>query len=321
MIYLCTFLFVVIFCKFLIKILNIINIIDHPNERSNHSISVPRGGGIAIIIAIILAYLYSDIQNNEINIMLISAMVLGVINFFDDRFNISILWRFISETIACIIVVKSLDCDTFIFKNYLPPLLEKTLMVIALLWFVNNFNFMDGIDGLASCESIHICLSIVMVLAFTTLSPHLSQLCLIIASANAGFLVWNWHRAKIFMGDVGSITMGFILGWLLLKLALSGMIFASIIIPLYYVADGLITLFRRLINKEKIWQAHSKHFYQRALKSHQGHDQVVRKIIIANVCLAFAAVLSINYQFIATIIAFVVIAILCYFLKPAPFSS
>jgi UDP-N-acetylmuramyl pentapeptide phosphotransferase/UDP-N-acetylglucosamine-1-phosphate transferase len=317
MIYFATFLFVVIFCKFLIGFLNKINMLDHPNTRSNHQLPTPRGGGIAIMLAIVLAYWWGDAKTQELNIILACAVGLAIINFLDDKFNISIIWRFAFELIACIIVVSGIDNELLILKNYLPPLLEKSIMVIALLWFTNNFNFMDGIDGIAGAQSIHMALNVAL-LSF--LHPlELTHISLIIAAASAGFLVWNWQRAKIFMGDVASIPLGFIFGCFLLKIATHGMLLTSIIIALYFIADGLITLLRRLFNKEKIWQSHSKHFYQRAVRAGASHQSVVLKIILCNCFLTIAALLSVNFPIAATIMATTVITLLLRCLKCVPF--
>ncbi len=292
--------------------------LDHPNTRSNHQLPTPRGGGIAIMLAIVLAYWWcGEDHTTELNIILGCAVILAIINFLDDKFNISIIWRFALELIACIIVVSGIDCELLILKNYLPVFLEKSIMVIALLWFTNNFNFMDGIDGIAASQSIHIALNVGLLSFLYCL--ELTTISLIIASANAGFLVWNWQRAKIFMGDVASIPLGFILGCFLLKIATHGMLVASIIIALYFIADGLITLLRRLFNKEKIWQAHSKHFYQRAVRAGASHQSVVLKIILCNCFLSIVAILSLDFPIIASIMAATVIVALLLALKCVPF--
>jgi UDP-N-acetylmuramyl pentapeptide phosphotransferase/UDP-N-acetylglucosamine-1-phosphate transferase len=112
------------------------------------------------------------------------------------------------------------------------------------------------------------------------------------AAPAAGFLVWNWHPARLFLGDVGSVPLGFALGWLLLHAAIAGYWAAALILPLYYLADATITLGRRALRGAKIWQAHREHFYQRAVARGRGHDAVVGAIAVGNVVLIGCALIA-----------------------------
>jgi UDP-N-acetylmuramyl pentapeptide phosphotransferase/UDP-N-acetylglucosamine-1-phosphate transferase len=297
------FLFILVGTKYLISYLVQSNMLDVSNNRSNHITPTPRGGGILIIISILLGSMIAGIMNIELITMLFSALFLSIVGFVDDRFNLPISIRFVCQIFVALVFISNIPAEILVFKNYLPLYFEKLLMTIALIWFMNCFNFMDGIDGIASSEAAYIALSIFILSFFVSMKLELKHLCLIVAIANLAFLRWNWHHAKIFMGDSGSVPLGFVLGWLLVKLALAGAVIASIIIPLYFLSDALITMGRRLFNGEKIWQSHSKHFYQMAARNGLSHANIVSYIMIANIFLAIAAIISIKYSLLSIMLA------------------
>ncbi|KKB96250.1 putative undecaprenyl-phosphate N-acetylglucosaminyl 1-phosphate transferase [Candidatus Arcanobacter lacustris] len=316
---LASFILVLIGTTYLISYLLEKNILDVPNNRSNHHIATPRGGGILIIISILLGSSVAGIVNMELIILLFGALFLSIVGFVDDRFDLPIYLRLSAQVFVSLAVISNIPADILIFKNYLPSYIEKSLMILALIYFMNCFNFMDGIDGIASSESIHIALSIFILSFFVVMKSELKHLCLIIIVANLAFLRWNWHKAKIFMGDSGSVSLGFILGWLLIKLALAGGVLASLIIPLYFLSDSLITMGKRLFNGEKIWQAHSKHFYQIAVRNGVSHDLVVKYIWVANIFLTIVAIISIYYSLLSIILAaFTIYMIISHLKKSGP---
>jgi len=160
------------------------------------------------------------------------------------------------------------------------------------VWFINLFNFMDGIDGIASVEAIAISIGIFIIvrkLGFNEQSLILSLSC---GAATLGFLRWNWHPAQIFLGDVGSIPLGFLLGWMLLGLAANGAWSPALILPLYFLIDATWTLIQRIINRERFWEAHRQHFYQRAVASGLKHDQVAWIVGVANLFLIMLAIVA-----------------------------
>ena len=188
---------------------------------------------------------------------------------------------------------------------------------------INLFNFMDGIDGLAATEMIGVGIGFCLLSAFAGVTfPHaLFAYNLILAAAGCGFLWWNWHPAKIFLGDVGSIPIGFLLGYLLLLAANSGYLFAALILPAYYLSDGTITLARRLWQGKKIWVAHSEHYYQQAVRRGRRHDTVTRYIFGLNILLVFLATLAVINPRIAVIhlaVAYLAVFMLLGFFAHAP---
>jgi UDP-N-acetylmuramyl pentapeptide phosphotransferase/UDP-N-acetylglucosamine-1-phosphate transferase len=209
-----------------------------------------------------------------------------------------------------------------LFQGLLPLWLDATIAAIGWIWFVNLFNFMDGIDGISSVEAIGIGSGIALI-GFLTMEAQTAMPWhgLVIAAAAAGFLVWNWHPARIFLGDIGSIPLGYLLGWLLLSLAAAGDLQAAIILPLYYLVDATLTLLRRLQQGEKIWQAHREHYYQKAVQNGRSHSQVSRAVGVTNIALIGLAALSTNtamqglWSWLAVLAAGALVTILLLWMK------
>jgi UDP-N-acetylmuramyl pentapeptide phosphotransferase/UDP-N-acetylglucosamine-1-phosphate transferase len=154
------------------------------------------------------------------------------------------------------------------------------------VWWINLFNFMDGIDGLAVSEAAAICGGLLL---FTVVGNGADSATALLAAgiigAAIGFLVWNWSPARIFLGDVGSVPLGYLSGFLLLDVASRGHWKIALILPLYFLADATITLFRRLLSGERVWEPHRQHFYQRAVRNGLGHAAVVKRVIAADLLL------------------------------------
>jgi UDP-N-acetylmuramyl pentapeptide phosphotransferase/UDP-N-acetylglucosamine-1-phosphate transferase len=190
----------------------------------------------------------------------------------------------------------------------LPLALERLFLGACWVWFMNLFNFMDGIDGIAASETIAIALGYIAVTAGT--QSELAPIALILAAATAGFLMWNWHPAKVFMGDVGSVSIGFVLGWLLIELAIRQHFSAALILPLYFAADATLTLVKRTLRGSRPWQAHREHFYQRAVLGGITHSGVVVRVIAINAILLALALLAERRPVTASIAAALVVAAL-----------
>lgn len=294
--------------KALINFLFKRNIIDVPNHRSNHKAPIPRGGGVAIISAVLVGVAFFTWQygfTTNIVYFVLAIFIAAGISLWDDISGASILVRVIFQSIAVYWVMRSLPLyDHTLLFHLLPLSIEKFLAGLALLLFINLYNFMDGIDGLTASETIYISIFVLVVSFFGgRLDEFTIYLCISVIGACLGFVVFNWHPARIFMGDVGSISLGLICGWLLLDLAVNGYVIAAIIVPGYYLADSLTTIVMRLIRKQKIWQAHSEHFFQKAVRRGKTHSQVTRKIIFCNVILFSLGLLSLVHSYIALIAA------------------
>jgi UDP-N-acetylmuramyl pentapeptide phosphotransferase/UDP-N-acetylglucosamine-1-phosphate transferase len=177
-----------------------------------------------------------------------------------------------------------------LFQGWLPPGLDAIATALIWVWFINLYNFMDGIDGIAGSEAAAIGLGLALVAgAGAARPPEIALPGIAIAAAAIGFLVWNWAPARIILGDVGSVPLGYLLGFLLRELALRGWWKAALILPLYFLADATLTLLRRLARGERVWQAHREHFYQRAVQRGLGHAAVVVRVIAADAVLIACA--------------------------------
>ena len=259
--------------------------LDVPNPRSNHTKPVPRGGGLAVVFAMIIPLLLADIHLA----IVLSVLLLAAISLLDDLISVPALVRLLVQIIAVSIPLSTMPID--LFGALLSPILEKIIIGIAWIWFINLFNFMDGVDGLSATEMISIGLGVALLVVFVGTFPNpLAEYGMIIAATGAGFWWWNKHPAKIFLGDVGSIPIGFILGYLLLYLALSGYVAAAMMLPAYYIADSSITLLKRLAMRKKIWQAHSEHYYQRAVRKGWSHPAITVYIAGVNILLGYLAI-------------------------------
>ena len=272
-----------------------LQLLDYPNKRSSHTKPTVSGAGIGVLaillpIWIVITFLFPpQSQAEEMSRWVIPGLtlLLATISFLDDLKGLPQLTRLLIHAGAIITAVQLLPGP--IFTSFLYPALDICLITIAWIWFINLFNFMDGIDGIAGVETIAIALGIYVIgSVFIPYSSIYGQN-LVIAAAMVGFLIWNWSPAKIFLGDVGSIPLGFLVGWHLLNLAASGFWVAALILPLYYITDSSLTLIRRLLSGKSIWEAHREHFYQSAVKNGRAHSTVAKAIALTNVLLMVLA--------------------------------
>ena len=242
-------------------------IMDLPNERSSHSLATPRGGGLAVTPVCLLGWATLTAFGYALpasGLPLLGAIALLALSWADDRKGLPAGRRLAVHIGACALGLLALPTDALIFQGIMPFWLDRTVALLGYIWFVNLFNFMDGIDGITGTETAVIAAGLALIAGLDGRPEAMAQPTVLFAAA-MGFLFWNWHPAKLFLGDSGSVPLGYLLGWLLLDLAGHGHLAAALILPLYYLADATITLLRRLARGEKVWQAHREHFYQKAL--------------------------------------------------------
>lgn len=292
-------------------------IYDRPNERSSHTGLVPRGGGLAVVAVLAVAWAILTTPENrvEIGTVLAAALVLAGVSWIDDLRSLPPSIRLVAQAAAVLPALVWLAPKGAVFQGLLPGSVDIALSGLIWIWFINLFNFMDGIDGITGVETASVGAGITLIASQTPnfgLDPIFS---VTVAAAAVGFLWWNWHPAKIFLGDVGSIPLGFLLGWLLLNLASDGYWAAALILPLYYLADATITLLRRAARGERVWEAHREHFYQRAVQSGRGHAKVSIGVGGCNAMLLGFAVLSLTWPWVAFAAAAAVVCIFLFWLS------
>jgi UDP-N-acetylmuramyl pentapeptide phosphotransferase/UDP-N-acetylglucosamine-1-phosphate transferase len=275
-------------------------VIDRPGPRSSHTKPVTRGGGIGLLMGLLPSWILAALLPAGVPLtiyatLLVAATALAAISFLDDRKSLPAAPRLLAQLLAVAVVLAQLPENDLVFQGLLPPLADRLLSGFAWLWFVNLFNFMDGIDGISGVETAAIGGGAALVAWLGGTYQEIG--CgLALAGAALGFLVWNWHPARIILGDVGSIPLGFLSGWLLLRLAIDGAWAPALILPAYYLADASWTLLARLMRGEKIWQAHRSHFYQRAVQAGMSHDQVARRIAETNLMLIVLSYVALGGQ-------------------------
>ncbi len=269
---------------------------DLPNTRSSHSEATPRGGGIAVMAAILAcgAVWLALVFDPSASLALLGAAVLALVSWLDDRRQggLPAGLRLTAQAVAVGMVLALLPAEARI-AGWLPLWVERAGCFLAWLWFTNLFNFMDGINGITGTEMVSVGIGLALMQAAAGLTGSNAGLALVVAGAGAGFLPWNWNRARVFLGDVGSVPAGFLLGWLLLDAALQGLWAAALVLPLYYWVDATVTLLRRLLRGERIWQAHNSHFYQQGSRKFGAHVAVTRRIAGLNLALVALGLLAV----------------------------
>lgn len=281
------------------------SMLDLPNERSSHTIPTPRGGGIAIaltwFLSISILYYYSQIDKS-LFLALFTGLLLSVISLLDDIYTLKNKPRLLVQAIVSgsglyfIGGFNSIDLGFIVFSN---SYVLNSVAFFTIIWFINLFNFIDGIDGYASSESIFVIAS----LYFFTGESFL----LFLIMALVGFLPWNWDKAKIFMGDVGSTLLGYTIVIILFYYHKMHMVslFEGLILTSLFWFDATYTLIRRFLNKENIGQAHRKHAYQRLVQAGFSHQKTVLFGMSINLFLLLLVIL-IQQTVISTVVGSVV---------------
>ncbi len=284
---------------YVLRVLRRRRILDHPNQRSSHTDPTPRGGGVGLLVVLLPIWIAVALLHPPLTrvglVIAAAATALAVVSWIDDVAGLSALVRLIAQALAVAVGLWVMAPDFLVFQGWLPAAVDRLAAVLLWLWFVNLFNFMDGIDAMAGSEAACIALGLALlalVAPADAAEGALAPLAATLGAAALGFLWWNWPPAKVFLGDVGSVPLGFLIGWLLLEAAAAGFWKAALILPLYYLADATVTLVRRGLRGESVWEAHAEHFYQQAVRRGFGHAGVVRAVVLANLGLVALALLS-----------------------------
>ena len=286
-----------------------------PNARSSHRIPTPQGAGVAVIAATlvvagaVMVYAGSWAGASDLKLpvaVFAAALFVAIVGFADDIKPIGVLPRLLLQAAAVSIIVCTSSSD-FRITSACPLWIERGLLVLAGLWFVNLVNFMDGLDWMTVAEVVPITAAMIMLGALGELPVTATIIAAALCGAMLGFAPFNRPVAKIFLGDVGSLPIGLLLGWCLLQLAYRQQFAATLLLPLYYLADATVTLLRRLVRGEAFWAAHRSHFYQRATNNGFTVLGVVREVFVLNVGLAVLAIASTYAHSAAIDVAFLII--------------
>jgi UDP-N-acetylmuramyl pentapeptide phosphotransferase/UDP-N-acetylglucosamine-1-phosphate transferase len=262
-----------------------------PNARSSHTTPTPQGGGIAVLASALavatIGLISQSAPANHVELASLGAasLALAVVGGVDDIRPLPAMMRIVCQALAVAVVVAT--SDVRVLPEFLPLWLERGLIIFAGVWFVNLVNFMDGIDWITAAEVVPITALVALVGAAGLIPPWIALIGAALLGAMLGFAPFNKPVAKLFLGDVGSLPIGLLVGWMLLKLAGTGALAAAILLPLYYLADATITLVRRLGRGERVWEAHRHHFYQQAIdRNGFSVTAVVTRVFVLNLALA-----------------------------------
>jgi Fuc2NAc and GlcNAc transferase len=299
-------------------------VMDVPNERSSHSLATPRGGGLAIVagVTIVAAVMAFD---GLLRLDMLAAIVGGgtavaVVGFLDDRSPLPVWVRFLVHVAAAVWAVFWIGgvprlgvSSNLVVMGWLVPVLA----VLSIVWVLNLFNFMDGIDGLAGSEAVFVASGGALLTFLTGGSNQLTAVATAVSGASCGFLLWNWPPAKVFMGDVGSGYLGYVIAVLALAAGRANPtgIWVWLILGGVFFADATITLLRRLTRGERLYEAHRTHAYQWLARRWGSHRRVTCAVSIMNLfwlfpCARFASACG-TYAYaiaVAALIPVVVIA-------------
>jgi UDP-N-acetylmuramyl pentapeptide phosphotransferase/UDP-N-acetylglucosamine-1-phosphate transferase len=282
-----------------------------PNARSSHRIPTPQGAGIAVIAAtlIVAAAIAGFVGAPGLKMPLAvfgATLFIAVVGLADDVSSIPVLPRLLLQGLAVAAVVVAAP-DQLRVVPALPLWIERALLLLAGLWFVNLVNFMDGLDLMTVAEAVPVTAAVVLLGWLGEIPASTTIVAAALCGALLGFSPFNRPVARIFLGDVGSLPIGLLLGWCLLQLAFHQQFAAALLLPLYYLADATVTLCRRLIRREPFWAAHRSHFYQRATDNGYTVWRVVSEVFALNMLLALLAIASTRLPSTAMTITLVLI--------------
>ncbi|MGC1386751.1 MAG: glycosyltransferase family 4 protein [Steroidobacteraceae bacterium] len=267
-------------------------IVDRPNSRSSHSTPTPRGGGLSMVAVtscgVLILYAAGMLSLPMTAVLSLGGLSVAAVGFWDDVRSVPIAVRMIVHFGAAALAVYCLGNTSAIrIGDFLVDLgaIGPVLRVLAIVWVLNLFNFMDGIDGIAASEAVFILFGAAgLGLIAAQCTPAQVAPALIVGAACLGFLRWNWPPAAIFMGDVGSGYLGYAIAVIAIDSFQSSAvnIYAWIILGGVFLVDATLTLCRRLIRRERVYQAHRTHAYQWLARRWGSHSSVTIAVIIIN---------------------------------------
>lgn len=303
------------------------SIIDLPTDRSNHKIPTPKCAGLLIIPIIVIStiiflFLKEKIHYEWISILFL-CFFLGIVSFIDDLKNLTVKSRLLSQIfiVSLSLLIYSESISSYlvslpvVYEKYLP--LITTLLffffLISWMWIINLYNFMDGIDGLTALQVCTVAICVNFLSIFGYLNEEYQIFSLILFSVYLAFYKFNKFPAKIFMGDVGSIPSGYLIGFIMISCFLTnGVLLPLIIVNMYYILDSTSTLLIRIVQKKNILKAHSDHFYQKMIRKGYQHSFVIKYIFGLNTILLILSFLSITFPFISFVFSILFTTVLLY---------
>lgn len=281
-----------------IKPLLIRYLLAHPNARSSHRAPTPQGAGLAVIVAMLLVFGAASLMIGAADNwkpllpLLIASLGLALLGLADDARALPVSWRFAGQFAAAMLMLLSLPENLHLFPELLPLPIERALLVVGTVWFINAVNFLDGIDWITAAQVVPMTLGIAAIAWLGSAPTSIGVLALALLGAMIGFAIFNKHPAKVFLGDAGSLPIGLLIAFMLIVVAASDVV-AAMLLALYTLADATITLLRRAAKREALFTAHRQHFYQQAVIKGMTPPQVTARIFLLELLLAGLAVAAV----------------------------
>jgi Fuc2NAc and GlcNAc transferase len=266
-------------------------LLDLPNFRSSHSTPTPRGGGLAIVsatvVAVVVLACIGRISHGLSVAVVGGGCLVAAIGFIDDRRPVPARIRLPVHIIAAVwAVIWVGPPSTLLFGQHAIHLgwSGPVLTILGIVWTLNLFNFMDGIDGIAASEAVFVSWAAAILVLLAGGSPSVAATALAFGSACGGFLLLNWPPAKIFMGDVGSGYLGYVISVLALEASRGSpeSLWTWLILGGVFFVDATLTLVRRLLRGERVYQAHRSHAYQWLARRWRSHKSVTMTVMATN---------------------------------------
>ncbi len=286
------------------------------NAGSHHKGTITHGAGLVVVAVVIVSllgaklfnlylspelegivlYRFADPDSTTLSITFFALLFfLGICSFTDDLKPKSVVYRLSLQFFAATFVVTLIPNEVLL--GYAPYAIDKIFALLFIVTYANFVNFLDGCDGMCGVQIVAVCLGLVavgIVMLDIGFNAEIGFPALVLAATMTGFLLLNWQPAKIFLGDAGSVPVGFFLAILLLLTSSHGYWEAAVILPLYGYCDAGITLLGRMIRREKFWQPHKKHFFRQAIENGREPRRVVRATAFVNVCLIGLALYAVR---------------------------
>lgn len=263
-----------------------------PNARSSHKVPTPQGGGIPVIVAVLSGVAAALVMGlgdgSALRVLAVATIIVGVLGAWDDVRPLSATVRLIVQGLCVAAVVLGLP-PLALSGGLLPGWMETGLIILAGLWFVNLTNFMDGLDGVTIAAFLPLALGSAVILWLAG-QPGPACIGLALTGGLLGFLPFNRPVAKLFLGDVGALAIGLVGAWLLYQVARHAGLTIAIALPMYHLVDATVTLLRRLVRGERVWEAHRSHAYQRATDHGFSAAGVSGRVAAINGAVSLAAV-------------------------------
>ena len=307
------------------------NILANPGYRTLHESPTPRGGGLIFSLVFVFSILIFggvyELSNQIFYIFGVGGFIATLFGFIDDIKNIGPKTKLIIQLFLSALTIYWLDLGELLPLGWIPSFMIIPFILFFMVWIMNAYNFMDGIDGMAASGAIFISLTLAIVLFLTNGSVEVTDIFILIAIVVSGFILFNWPPATIFMGDAGSVFLGYIFGSLLLFTVLNNgiSVWSWLTVSGYFFADTIVTQIMRVILVKKWYLAHRSHAYQNLTRITNSHFKVTGGVTLYNLVWIFPLTLWSALQpemgFVAAILAITPALVVAYKYGPVLSSS